>query len=102
MDSIKLLLVLAAVAALALVGTATVKAITSPPGDYGGTCEHKFEMMDSGNKGYLTEHDFTAGTYDVGGRMGIAPYGASRFYSANLSGDGKLTKDEYCRWINHR
>ena len=102
MDSMKILMVLAAVAAIALVGNTAVKAITAPPGDYGGTCDHKFSMMDSGNKGYLTEQDFLAGSYDVGGRIGIGPSNDYRFSTANLSGTGKLTKDEYCRWVNHR
>jgi hypothetical protein len=60
-----------------------------------GTCDQKFEAMDSGNKGYLTEHDFVDGTYGIGGRIGNAPNDATtRFATADKSGNGMLTKSE--------
>lgn len=60
-------------------------------------CELRFESMDTGSKGYLSERDLREAYYgpslnDSRGRV------ESRFFTMDLDNDGRVSAMEYCRW----
>ncbi|GKT10743.1 hypothetical protein [Desulforhabdus sp. TSK] len=92
------------VAALLALGSgymAVAKSTAKAAGDQAiSGCEKEFMSMDAGNKGYVTEQEFHAAWDGLGAHKGLGSVGSGStvFYSANTSGDGRLTRDQYCRW----
>jgi len=105
MKTMTIVLVLVAVAVFLALGSgymavakSTAKAMASDQTISG--CEKEFKSMDVGNKGYVTEQEFHAEWDGMGAHKGLGPVGSGStvFYSANSSGDGRLTEDQYCAW----
>lgn len=105
MKTMTTVLVLVAVAMFLALGSgymavakSTAKAMAS--GQTISWCENEFRSMDIGNKGYVTEQEFDAAWDGLGAHKGLGPVGSGStvFYSANTSGDGRLTENQYCVW----
>jgi len=93
-------LALAVVAILFSIGNAPSTALGDERTMFGGpmaTCELRFESMDIGGKGFLSDRDLRESNYgpslnDSRGRT------ASKFATMDENGDGKVSPYEYCEW----
>ena len=71
----------------------------------GQSCQQTFKQYDIGNRGYLTQSEFTSWWETLGSNptaQGIGPVGdsASAWAEADTNGDNKLTVGEFCAYAS--
>jgi len=106
MSTLRLFSAIFAVVSFVFIGS--VSAYAQGGGEHMSSCDQLFSEY-AGQKGYMDQTDFKQYWHDSGHSdsdvetMGHGVSGASGvFTGANTSNSGKLSKSEFCAWVNRK